>query len=119
LPVILLLACFLQDIQKRLIFFAAVRTQIQVFTDQRHEILGILLVYFSFHILIDLGKDLIARAALFLYTFQHMQETQNCLVGELFMMSETLLNLLNDGTDVHSLCFDVWRVANLTYARKA
>ena len=40
-----------------------------------------------------------------LYAFKDMQKAQNGLIGELLLMIKTAFNLLDDGTDVHNLCY--------------
>src|SRR5512138_2912059 len=117
-PSFFLLACLFENIQKRLILFATVWTQIQMFPDQRHEILSVLCIYFSFDILIDLCEDVVTRTSLLLRVLEDLQEAPDSLIGNFLVMTETFLDLLNDGSNVHNLCFDGWRVANLTYARK-
>lgn len=103
-PSFLLPACFLEDIEKRFVFFAAFRAHIQVFTDQRHELRCVLFIHFPIYILIDLCIDFITRKVLFPHAFQYAQESQDSCIGKLLLMIETALDLLDNGSDVHNLC---------------
>src|SRR6266545_5957599 len=98
----LIFACFFQNIQQRFVLLTAVRTQIQMFADQWHEFSSVFLVHFSFYILVNPGIDLITWHFLFPHTFEHAQESKNCVVGKFLMIIKAVSNLLDNGTDVHN-----------------
>jgi hypothetical protein len=99
------LACFLKDIQKRFVLFTAVRAHIQMFPYQRHQLCRVFLVDFSFHILVDSGVNLITGCILLPYAFEYAQEAQDSFVRQFLLAIEAILDLLDDGSDVHNLCF--------------
>jgi len=104
-PSFFLLACFFQDIQKRFVFFAALRTHIEVFTYEGHQLRRVLFVDFHLDVFVDSCIYLITGSILFPYAFEHAQEAQHSLVGGLCLMRvETAFNLLDNGSDVHTLC---------------
>ena len=98
------LACFLKDIQQRLVFFTAIGAHVQVFADQWHQLRRIFFVYFPFHVFVDPGIDLIAGCIFLSYTFEHAQKSQDGLVGQFLLMMKAVPDLLDNGSDFHKLC---------------
>ena len=90
--------------QKRFVFLATFGANIQVFTDEWHELRRILSIEFPLYIFIDSCVNFITRHIFFTYTFEHSQKSEHCLVGKFLLVIEAALNLLDDGADLHNLC---------------
>ena len=72
-PSFFLFACFFQDIQKRFVFFAALRTHVEVFTYEGHQLRCVLFVDFHLDVFVDPCIHLITGSILFPYAFEHAQ----------------------------------------------
>jgi hypothetical protein len=76
-----------------------------VFTYEGHQLCCVLFVDFHLDVFVDPGIHLVTGGILFPYTFEHAQEAPHSLVGNLcLMMVETAFNLLDNGSDIHTLC---------------
>jgi hypothetical protein len=58
-----------------------------------------------FHVFIQLGVNLAARDFFFAHTFQYSQESQNSLVGKLFLQVEAISNAPDKIPNIHGLRF--------------
>ena len=74
-PVVLIGISLFEYIKKCLVFLAAIRTYVQMFSYKRHQAGSILSMDFIFDIFVQPRKDLAARRILLTNFFQDAQKT--------------------------------------------
>ena len=93
--VVLFLLRAFEYVKERFVFFATVRTSVQVVPHERHQSGGVLLVYLSFHVLIKFFIELVAGDPFGLHILEHTQKSQNRRVGKLLGWAHFVLDFSN------------------------